>query len=403
MKSCNHGEIIMRTRRPTRQTTILWVDHLESRQLLSTGAMPMHIAAMVHHHQRMAVHHAAVVERMHSGRHGEANPATGAAPATSTGFSVVAQFSNSTFVGTAAIADSDIWVVGTTNLDTSSDTPLAVHFDGTSWSAVPTPTLKGRADFEGVAAAASNDVWAVGAQNISSTGMAQPLIEHWNGTSWSVVSSPSLKQGGLLNAVTAISTNNVWAVGFFDNFSSDLVEHWDGTSWSIVSSPAFNDGGALDILYGVSADASNDIWAVGNSNGGLILHFDGTNWSRTVLPSPRYGFMALYADAALSPSDVWAMGARKDRSKNHAVTERWDGTSWSAVSNPSTGGNLAGAAAISASDIWAVGTTGIENWNGTSWSFVKFPSGVSGALKGVAALSDGTVVTVSSGGSIVEN
>ena len=84
--------------------------------------------------------------------------------------------------------------------------------------------------------------------------------------------------------MTAISTNNVWAVGFCDNFSGDLVEHWDGTSWSVVSSPAFN--GTNDILHGISADASNDVWAVGNSGGGLILHFDGTSWSRTVLPDP---------------------------------------------------------------------------------------------------------------------
>ena len=72
---------------------------------------------------------------------------------------------------------------------------------------------------------------------------SQPLIEHWDGTSWSVVSSPNLTQGGFLSAVTAISTNNVWAVGEDDNLSVDLVEHWDGTSWSVVSSPAFNGSG----------------------------------------------------------------------------------------------------------------------------------------------------------------
>jgi hypothetical protein len=357
---------------------------------------PLHEAALAHHHHHVRLHNAPVVGRSHSGHH------WGADPATSTGFQVVAQLNNNaSFAATAAIAGNDIWVVGTTNLDTTSDTPLAVHFDGTSWKVVPTPTLKGRADFEGVSAVASNDVWAVGAQEISSTGFAQPLIEHWDGTSWSVVSSPKLKQDGVLNAVTAISMNNVWAVGLFDNLSGDLVEHWDGTSWSVVSSPAFN--GTNDVLYGISADASNDVWAVGNSNGGLILHFDGSSWSRTVLPSPRYGFRAHYADTALSPSDVWAVGAIKSGSKNGALIEHWDGTRWSTVINPSTAGNLNAIAAISASDIWAVGTTGIENWNGTSWSLLTFPSGVSGALNAAAALGDGTVVIVSSGGTILEN
>jgi hypothetical protein len=347
-----------------------------------------------HHHHDMRISHAAVVPRGHSSDHARPDPSS---PTTSTSFSVVAQFSNASFATTAAIADNDIWAVGTTNLNTNSYTPLAVRFDGTSWIAVPTPTLKGRADFDGVAAVASGDVWAVGAKDISDTGTAQPLIEHWDGTSWSVVSSPKLKDGGVLNAVAAISSNNVWAVGFFDNFSGDLVEHWDGTSWSIVSSPAFN--GTNDILYGISADASNDIWAVGNSNGGLILHFDGTSWSRTVFPDPRYGFITLSAVTALSPSDVWAVGTKKsgNNSRPAALIEHWDGTRWSFVPNPSTAGSLVAIAAISATDIWATGSTGIEHWDGSSWTLFSAPAGA-----GLAALSDGTVVVVS-GDSILEN
>jgi hypothetical protein len=89
------------------------------------------------------------------------------------------------------------------------------------------------------------------------------------------------------------------------------------------------------------------------------------------------------------------------------LVEHWDGTSWSRVSspdpNPKIGYNLRAIAAISASDIWAAGTVGIEDWNGTSWSLVSaVPSGVS-FPDGVAALSDGTVVVVSGSGDIIEN
>jgi hypothetical protein len=179
----------------------------------------------------------------------------------------------------------------------------------------------------------------------------------------------------------------------------DLVEHWDGTSWSVVSSPAFK--GSLDVIYGVSADASNDVWVVGNP--GLILHFNGTSWSRTVLPPARYGGPALFAVTALSPSNVRAVGMVRPSSafEWRPLTEHWNGTSWSQVSSPDPnqkiGYNLRGIAAISASDIWAAGTTGIENWNGTSWSIVSSTGG-----SGVAALSDGTVVVVS-GGALLEN
>jgi hypothetical protein len=89
------------------------------------------------------------------------------------------------------------------------------------------------------------------------------------------------------------------------------------------------------------------------------------------------------------------------------LVEHWNGTNWSIVSSPdpnrNIGYNLKGIAAISASDIWAAGTVGIENWNGTSWSIVSaIPSGV-GSPDGIAALSDGTVVVVSSSGAILMN
>jgi hypothetical protein len=79
------------------------IDHLESRQLLSTILKPVHGAALAHHHEALRPNHAAEVGRGHSTHHGKAGPS--AAPATTTGFKVVAQFTDSTFAATAAIAD----------------------------------------------------------------------------------------------------------------------------------------------------------------------------------------------------------------------------------------------------------------------------------------------------------
>jgi photosystem II stability/assembly factor-like uncharacterized protein len=315
----------------------------------------------------------------------------GATPLTSPSFHVVKNFNNASLSATAAIADNDIWAVGGSNSQ-----PLAAHFDGKNWSAVPTPTINHVATFAGVAGVASNDVWAVGYESVGSS-KDQPLIEHWDGTSWSVVSSPNLSQGGFLEAVTAISKSDVWAVGAFDNLSGGLVEHWDGSSWSVVSSPAFN----VEFVTGISADASNDIWA--ETGTGPILHFDGTNWSQVhALNQPRYGFAAFKGITALSPTDVWAVGEAKfcNNCRPAGLTWNWDGTSFKGFANQSFG--LQAVSAISASNIWAVGFD-IENWNGTSWTSVSgVPSGVSG-LDGVSTLSDGTVVVVSSSGAILMN
>jgi hypothetical protein len=228
------------------------------------------------------------------------------------------------------------------------------------------------------------------------------LIEHWDGTNWSVVPSPTPTNGGELGSVTAVSSNDVWAAGNVLDSSgaavAALVEHWDGASWSIVSSSVFNGVTNPD----VSADASNDVWAVA---GTTSLHFDGTNWN---VINPNTGVTGVGVDA-LSPTNVWAVGQGRDSDgdSNFARIEHFDGTSWSIVPNPrvnpaeplDTQSELAGIAAISANDIWAVGEalnqTLTEHWDGTSWSVISSPDpGKFNVLVAATAVSDGTVAAV---------
>jgi hypothetical protein len=381
-----------RTRIPrqSRRALAPAIDHLESRQLLSTIHEPVHGPVLAHHHQALRLHHTAMVARPQSGHHARAMPA--AAPATTTGLNLVAQF-NADFQAIAAIADNDIWAVGY-SVSNGTQEPFAAHFNGTSWSAIPSPTLSQGGEFTGVAAAASNDVWVVGLKNVGSS--LNTLIEHWNGTSWSIVSSPTLPNGAYFQAVTAVSSTDVYAAGDI-NVSKEgvLIEHWDGTSWSVVSSPAFTGGGPI---YGISADASNDVWAVG---GNKSYHFNGTSWSDVAGVST----VNMTAVTALSPTNVWAVGIGPGATRHsfpRGTIVHWDGTSWSIVASPNpsmnTSSNLEGIAAVSANDIWAVGTA-VENWNGTSWSIVSSPRGA----YAVTALSDGTVVAVTNAGSIWEN
>jgi len=311
---------------------------------------------------------------------------------------------------TAVIADNDIWAVGFSDQVPAPpvvDSTLAEHFDGTSWSIIPTPPLpSGNAQFLGVAGAASNDVWAVG---LSPSGA---LVEHFDGTSWSVVSSPAFT-GVSVAAISADASNDVWVVG--GNGSNAGVEHWDGTSWSIISSPAFT-GVSLNA---VSADASNDVWAVGVAStifgapfsGPAVLHFDGTSWS---LINPNTSLDSVSV-TALSPTNVWAVGTVfvffNHRTHRKAAIEHWDGTSWSIVPSPDPTHSpgldsfLSGIAAISASDVWAVGFNFInlggwdtltEHWDGTSWKIIgsSNPGNFKDALFGVSTLSDGTVAAV---------
>src|SRR6266699_1475985 len=144
-------------------------------------------------------------------------------------------------------------------------------------------------------AASTNDVWATGSFTIPGTQTSNGLIQHWDGSRWSIDPSPNPgSRSYFIKAVSAVSTNDVWAVGFTadknGNNHRTLTEHWDGSQWSIVSSP--NAGNQDNFLVGTVAVSTNNVWAVGlgiNSSCGstLILHWNGTQWS--VVPSPNPG------------------------------------------------------------------------------------------------------------------
>ena len=130
-----------------------------------------------------------------------AAPAAASAGKSPKGLHVVASpvIANSSLAGAAVIGPGDMWAVGSSGTATGPSQTLAEHFDGTSWTVVPTPPLN--ASLAGVAGAASTDVWGVGGPVSGQPGNA--LIEHWDGTSWSVTPSPALPPGSELTGVTA--------------------------------------------------------------------------------------------------------------------------------------------------------------------------------------------------------
>jgi len=136
-----------------------------------------------------------------------------------------------------------------------------------AWSVVQSPNVGSDNILLAVAAVSTNDVWAVGQFSIvSSPFVFQTLIEKWNGTSWSVVTSPGPgTQNNVLNGVTVVATNDVWTVGNFTPASGGeqtLIEQWNGTSWSVVSSPS--PSSSFNFLDAATADkSSGQAWAVG--------------------------------------------------------------------------------------------------------------------------------------------
>ena len=77
---------------------------------------------------------------------------------------------------------------------------------------VAAPSVNG-SSLNAVAEIASNDVWAVGGVSNPSTNQVQPLAEHFNGTTWSVVPTPLWPRENFFTGVSGVSANDVWAVG----------------------------------------------------------------------------------------------------------------------------------------------------------------------------------------------
>jgi hypothetical protein len=259
---------------------------------------------------------------------------------------------------------------------------------------VPSGDSAAGTDLAGVVAVSSTDVWAVG--STSSTGGAQQtLVEHWGGSSWSTVPTPepvdAASLGGTqLTAVSAVSADDVWAVGYIGSLTppptttgvpptaiaaQTLSEHWDGRTWSIVGLPdiAARDGVTpWDVLTAVVAISQDDVWAVGVTEWDLgdgipvaqplVEHWNGAYWSLVDVPDPEplppdwalahdpvpagtsgaVGSAALLGITASSVDDVWAVGGYEDDrgaetgnvSPWATLTEHWDGSSWSIVPAP---------------------------------------------------------------------
>ncbi len=112
------------------------------------------------------------------------------------------------------------------------------------------------------AAVSARDVWVVGCQmgGNGTTKKAVTLAEHWDGSHWRVVPSPSLQaDGNSLASVAAVSAHDVWAAGSgrTKSSTSPLLLHWDGVRWSLAGAANFT--GAVT---GIAAISAHDVWAV---------------------------------------------------------------------------------------------------------------------------------------------
>jgi hypothetical protein len=272
---------------------------------------------------------------------------------------------------------------------------LVESWNGSVWSVIVSPSPGSTENWlSSVSCTSSTNCVAVG--NYGDSSSTHTLVESWNGSVWSVISSPSpgsLHNG--LSSVSCTSSTNCVAVGNYGDSSASahtLVESWNGSVWSVISSPS--PGSSYSSLDAVSCTSSMNCTAVGSNNDqintwhALAESWNGSIWSVVSSPNPGSQSNYFYGVSCTGTTNCVAVGSYANGPlESPVLAESWNGSAWTAVPGPSTGSVnfnvLFGVSCTSSTNCVAVGTydnglgsdlTLIEFWNGTSWTIMPSPN-----------------------------
>jgi hypothetical protein len=134
---------------------------------------------------------------------------------------------DSSLLSVSATGSNDVWAVGTANLNQT----VTEHWNGTAWTQVPSPSItanNAQDTLTGVVALGTGDAWAVG-ETLNNFTTDTTLALHWDGTSWQIVGSANVGTGStFFTAVTGTAAGQpLWAVGQNGSFNT-LIETTTG-------------------------------------------------------------------------------------------------------------------------------------------------------------------------------
>jgi hypothetical protein len=154
---------------------------------------------------------------------------------------------------------------------------LADRWNGTAWKTQVVPKQTGAKSIQlnGVNCTSGTVCTAArsGTYPASPVNVVKTLAERWNGTAWKNQSIPTPSPSGdigtdVLTGISCTSASACTAVGYYENnqvLEDTLAEAWNGTAWTIQSTPNSN---ADNSLLGVSCATTTAICeAVGESDG----------------------------------------------------------------------------------------------------------------------------------------
>ncbi len=283
----------------------------------------------------------------------------------------------------------DAWAVG--------DAGTIVHWNGNSWTTVTSPTTD---NLYGVIFTNATNGWAVGGTPTAGGSATRGSILHYNGT-WSIWTRISFSGftdtmdtiNNTLYSVTVDSSNtNGWIVG-----AAGLTLNWNGDTWFAITNVSPNTLRSVAMAHG-----SSNAWAVGDA--GTIMHWTGTTWETMTSPTNA----PLYAIHMVNANSGWAGGG----SGNSGVVLNMSGSTWNVVNKFVFGPNGTTSQTVNSTiysitvgnttSAWACGSNGfVMYWTGTNWECNA--NLITGNLKGISMIHDTMLQawTVGDGGRIL--
>ncbi|HZQ82901.1 MAG TPA: IPT/TIG domain-containing protein [Gaiellaceae bacterium] len=266
---------------------------------------------------------------------------------------------------------------------------------GPSWTQTPAVTPgPGAAWLRSVSCYSTTGCVAVGDQ-----GTPAGLIERWNGTRWSLKSSPAVSDARdvTLTGVSCASSSWCVAAGYEEDSFDDylpVIEDWDGSSWTLPPLPTVNrDHSSSEApLDAVSCASASTCVAVGDYTGSSFgyyafsLVWDGSSWTESDPPSPGSNYTIPDAiSCASGASSCVSVGSYSSGGSQRALALDWSSSGgWSLDNNVGQGGatnnSLVTITCLTATSCVAAGAAHsffgnpgsngltVQTWDGSTWT-----------------------------------